>query len=345
MTTFAFQNPELLWLLLALPLLAWLKGRRGKPSSLVFSSVAIAAQVSGKARSRAGALLFFLRLAALTLLIVALARPQLGEGHSESDANGIDIVLLVDVSGSMSALDFSTQEKVATRLDAVKEVLDEFIQKRPDDRIGLVAFAVNPYLVSPLTLNHDWLLRNLDRIELGLIDGNYTAIGTAIGAGVNRLRDLKDAKSRVIILLTDGENNAGSIGPIAAAEAAKAFGARIYTIMAGREGVVPTAALDNDGRVARDRFGRIIMGPRSLSRSDDSELKEIARLTNGKFYRAENPRELQAIYNDIDRLEKTTAKLHHFSTYEELFMWPAIAALALLAIEAFLGATRLRRIP
>jgi len=344
-STFSFHNPEFLWLLLLLPLVALLKGRTGKPSSLIFSSVAIAAHVSGKARSRAGAFLLFVRLAVLGLLVVGLARPQLGRGYSEVEASGIDIALVVDLSGSMAALDFSSQTQARTRLDAVKEVLEDFIEKRPNDRIGLVAFAVNPYLVSPLTLNHDWLQRNLDRLELGLIDGNRTAIGTAIGTSVNRLRELPDAKSRVIILLTDGENNAGSVNPITAAETARAFRTKIYTIMVGSKGKVPVAALDASGRVARDGYGRMQMAGYAQSDDDDTELREIARLTDGKFYRAGNPQELAAIYDDIDRLEKTTAKLRHFSTYEELFYWPALLALALLGLETFLSATRWRRLP
>ncbi len=346
MSSLTFQNPQLLWLLLLLPVLALLKGRTGRPSSLIFSSVAIASQVSKNARSRAGAFLFFLRLLAAALLIVAVARPQLGRGFTEVESSGIDIVLVVDLSSSMAALDFSTDEKnLRTRLDVVKEVLEGFIAKRPSDRIGMVAFAVNPYLVSPLTLNHDWLLRNLERMELGLIDGSRTAIGTAIGTSVNRLRELPDAKSRVIVLLTDGENNAGNINPIAAAEAATAYRTKIYTIMAGKSGNVPYARLDQGGRVIRDRAGNLIFAGYGPSQSDDSQLKEIARMTDGKFYRAENKKDLSAIYNDIDRLEKTTAKLHQYSTYEELFLWPALLALLLLAIEFALSSTKLRRLP
>ena len=220
---FDFANPEFLWGLLLLPLLALLRGAAGKSGSLIFSSVAIAKEASRKNKARAGMLRFILTIISLALLIIAFARPRIGMGYSEREESGIDIVLAVDTSGSMAALDFTSDaDAPITRLDAVKKVIEDFIKKRPNDRIGMVAFAVNPFLVSPMTLNHDWLLQNLERLDIGVIDPNRTAIGSAIGMSVNRLRDLKNAKSRVIILLTDGENNAGKISPIAAAEAAAA---------------------------------------------------------------------------------------------------------------------------
>lgn len=342
---FEFANPEFLWCLLILPVLAVLRGTAGKSASIIFSSVAIAGEAAKKSRARAGFLRFLLTLLALALLIIAFARPRLGIGYSEREESGIDIVLAVDVSGSMAALDFSDRQKALTRLDAVKEVIDNFINRRPNDRIGMVAFATNPFLVSPMTLNHDWLKQNLDRVEIGMIDSNSTAIGSAIGMSVNRLRDLKNAKSRVIILLTDGENNAGQISPMAAAEAASSFGAKIYTIAAGSKGVVPVARMDDEGRVIRDRNGNPIYGGRMNSEMDAETLKKISEITGGKFYTAENMRELEKIYNEIDSLEKTTAKLKNFTSYEELFQWFAAAALAVLALKLLLVNTFYRTLP
>ncbi len=343
---FEFNNPEFLWLLLALPVLAFLRSRSGKGATLLFSSVAIAKVAMKKRKTRMGSLLFTLRLLALALIIVAIARPRLGEGYSEREESGIDIMLAVDVSGSMSALDFSRgANEMLTRLDAVKRVVDDFIKKRPNDRIGMIAFAANSFLVSPITLDHDWLLKNLDRLEIGVIDGNRTAIGSAIAMSVNCLREVKNSKSKVIILLTDGENNAGKITPLAAAEAAKSFDIKIYTIAAGENGIVPMARLDESGNLLRDSRGRPIYGGDAQSAMDESTLESIAKMTNGRFYRAMDFDQLSSIYNQIDRLEKTSVKLRSFTTYTELFAWPVIAALLLLGLESLLANTRYRTLP
>lgn len=344
MMDFAFRNPELLWLLLALPIWALLKGRTGKNAALVFSSVAIAKQVAGQARSSAGRFLFFLRLLGLAALIVALARPQFGQGYSEIEASGIDIVLAVDVSGSMHALDFATRNELANRLDIVKRTIAEFIEKRPNDRIGLVAFAKEPYLVSPLTLNHDWLLKNLDRLHIGLIDESSTAIGAAIGTSSNRLRDLP-AKSRIVILLTDGEETVGQIPPIAAAEAAKTFDIKIYTIAAGKTGKVPMPRLDRNGKMMTNASGQVLIAGYQPSNIDEKTLKEIADITGGGYFRATDPEELETIYERIDELEKTEVKLKHYATYTELFMWPLLFAICIISLEQLLGNSLYRRIP
>ncbi len=342
---FEFANPEILWGLLLLPVLALLRGASGKSGSLIFSSVAVAKEAAKRNRTSAGFWKFLLTLLALALLITALARPRIGMGYSEKEESGIDIVLTIDVSGSMAGLDFGSRSRPLTRLDAVKEVVDSFIDKRANDRIGMVAFAANSFLVSPMTLYHDWLRQNLERIEIGVIDANRTAIGSAIGMSVNRLRDLKKAKSRVIILLTDGENNAGKISPIAAAEAAATYGAKIYTIAAGRSGIVPAAALDDNQRVIRDRAGNPVYGGDMRSEVDEETLKKIADITGGKFYRATNLKELQNIYSDIDKLEKTTVKLRNFTSYRELFQYFAGAALLVLALKFALDNTKFRTLP
>jgi len=341
---FLFQDPEWFWLALLLPVWIVLRGRKGKNAALSFSSVAIAKDVTRGSRSRIGGFFFLSRLLAMLLILSALARPQLGKGHSEIESSGIDIVLAIDVSGSMNALDFASREEIVTRLEIVKRTVEEFIGKRPNDRIGLIAFAKESFLVSPLTLDHDWLLQNLERIQTGLIDGTETAIGPAIGMSVNRLRNLP-AESRIVVLLTDGEDNVQEVPPIAAAEAAETFGVKIYTIAAGKSGRVPMPRTDRSGKIIRRSNGDMVFAGYAESRVDEETLSEIADITGGKFYRATNPEELAAIYDEIDELERTEVKLRQFSEFDELYFWPLFAALALLALELILVNTRYRPLP
>ncbi|MDD2709313.1 MAG: VWA domain-containing protein [Verrucomicrobiae bacterium] len=329
-----FLHPELLWLLALLPLLALLKGRKGAAAALEYSSVEL---VRGLARARsaqAGAWLSTLRLLALALLIVALARPQFGRGTAEVQASGIDIVLTLDVSSSMEARDFQVGGHSSSRVEVVKSVVGDFIQARPNDRIALIAFAGRPYLISPLTLDHDWLQQNLERIRVGLIEDS-TAIGSAIGSSVNRLRDQK-SKSKIVILLTDGMNNAGKILPAAAADAARALGIKIYTIGVGSKGEVPIPV--------RDTFGRQVMVTAKVDMDEDT-LRSVAEKTGGQYYRATDTDSLRQIYAQIDRLEKTTIIMKKFEQYEELFAWALIPGLLLLALEILLANTWLRRLP
>lgn len=345
MDNLEWHSPIWFWLLLALPVVAFLRARAGRTASVLFSSTAIAQALTTRSRSRAGGILFLLRLLAVAAIITALARPREGKGYQEIESSGIDIVLAVDVSTTMLAHDFVLGEEPITRLEASKSVMESFIKKRPNDRIGLIAFAGYPYLVSPLTLNHDWLLKNLkENVRTGRIEDG-TAIGTAIGSAVNRLSELEDAKSRVVILLTDGENNAGDIPPKAAAEAAATYDTRIYTIGVGSDHSVRVYLTDENGRIVRDILGQ----PRQLLGAVDpmnaETLREIARITRGQFYRATDTDELAAIYDEIDRLEKTEVKLRKHQEYEELFYVPALIALALLSLEILLANTRLRRLP
>ena len=343
---FEFANPEFLWALLLLPALIFLRGASGANAAIRFSSVAIAAQAAKKSRSKAGAVKFALTLLALALLIFALARPRQGTGYVEREESGIDIMLTIDLSGSMAGLDFTADpSRPLTRLDAVKKVIDEFIRNRPNDRIGMTAFAANAFLVSPMTLNHDWLLQNQQRLDIGAIDPNRTAIGSAIVLSVDKLRSIKNAKSRVIILLTDGENNAGKISPIAAAEAAATFDIKIYTIFVGNEGVIKSAALDDDNRVIRDSAGNPVYAQNTLSSGDDGTLGKIAEITGGKFYRARSLKQLDAIYKEIDRLETTPVKLRNYTSYIELFQYFAAAALAVLALKLILTNTKYKTLP
>jgi Ca-activated chloride channel family protein len=345
MSFFQFEDPAFFFLLLLIPFLAWWAGRMGPAAAIRFSSTALVKKISRNRHSRLGKLLFGLRLLVLVALIAALARPQIGRMNKDTEAEGIDIVVTIDLSGSMRALDLSTQDDIVTRLDAAKRVVGNFIGKREFDRIGLVAFAANAYVVSPLTLNHDWLKRNLGRLELGEIDGAGTAIGTALGASINRLRD-HDARSRIVILLTDGENNAGAVSPIAAAEVAKTLGVKVYTIATGKKGRVPIPATDRKGRIVRDSEGKpIYRGRSNISNYDEAELTEIAELTGGRFFSATKDGDLERIYDEIDELETTKIELRSYATFTELFVWLASLGLLLLALEQVLRNTRYRRLP
>ncbi|MBC8097091.1 MAG: VWA domain-containing protein, partial [Akkermansiaceae bacterium] len=207
-----FAHPWFLLLLLLLPLLAWLKGRRGQPPAFVYSSVQLVRAVLNVTRSRSGGFLAALRWFALALLIVALAQPRLTKSETRVNASGIDIAVAMDLSGSMASEDFEVKGGRINRLHMAKQVLTRFIEKRENDRIGVVAFGSQAYIAAPLTLDHDFLLRNLERLELGSINGNQTAIGSGLSTAVNRLRELK-SKSKIVILMTDGVNNAGKLAP------------------------------------------------------------------------------------------------------------------------------------
>jgi len=329
-----FLYPSFLWLLALLPVLAFLRGRRGPVAAVKYSNAGIARQVARETRSRAGRWSTPLSLLALGLLIVALARPQLGRSTSTVEASGVDMILALDCSSSMEALDFKLDGKHASRIDIVKNVVAKFIDARPNDRIGLVGFAGAPYLVSPLTLDHDWLDQNLDRIQIGTVEDG-TAVGSALAASVNRLRD-QDSKSRIVVLLTDGQNNMGKILPETAAQAAKALGVKVYTIGAGVRGEAPVPVTDAFGN-KRLAMARVDV--------DEETLKAIAEETGGRFFRATDTESLEAIYGEIDRMEKTTRQLKKFEQRSELFAWAAVPALALFGLGLGLEHTRFRRLP
>ena len=329
-----FADPIFLGFLLLLPLAAMLRGRIGKTAAVGYSSAELARSAGRPAQGGAGAWLFFARLFAAALLIVALARPQLDRGTTEVHASGIDLVLALDVSGSMESLDLKIDGRPTSRVEVVKSVVGKFIAARPDDRIALMIFAGKPYLVSPLTLDHDWLLQNLERVRIGIIEDS-TAIGDAIAAGVNRLRDQPD-KSKVMILLTDGQNNSGRIMPNTAAEAAKALGVKVYTIGIGVKGDAPFPVKDAFGNV------HIEMIPNDV---DEDALQKIADETGGRFFRATDTETLKHVYQQIDRLEKSTRVFKKFEHYEDLYTWVLIPALCLFGLELRLSHTRYRRVP
>jgi Ca-activated chloride channel family protein len=342
-TALTFVHPWLLLLLFLIPLLAYLKGKRGAAAALLFSSTAPLMEIGRKNASRAGKFLRALILLSLAILIIALSRPQLGKSLTQVEASGIDIMLVLDVSNSMLAKDFTVGGNEATRLDAVREVTRKFIEARPNDRIGMIAFGTQPYVVSPMTLDHDWLLQNLDRVHIGLVEGS-TAIGSAMAAAGNRLND-KHSKSRAIVLLTDGDNNAGKVPPNTAAEAIKALHIKFYAIGIGTNGKAPFPVLDpRTGKAATDVMGNVLY-EWALVSFNETGLKEVARIADGQFYRATDTESLEAIYHDIDKLEKSTVSVKKYQQYRDLFPICIMSACGLLLGQILLSQTIWKKLP
>ncbi len=332
--SFQFLHPEFLFLLLLLPVLAIWKGRWGRPVAVRMPSTDDAISVGAKPRSKVGGFLAFFGLLAFALLIIAFARPRHGKGSTDIEASGIDIVITLDVSGSMEALDFQLEGKSMNRLEVVKSVVGKFVGQRPNDKLGMVAFAGRPYLVSPLTMDHEFLGKRLASVKMGQVEDG-TAIGSAIATSVSHLRN-STAKSRIIILATDGVNNAGSVNPLTAAEAAKALGIKIYTIGTGIRGEAPVPV--------RDAFGRTHLQTVKVE-IDEEMLREVSAATGGQSFRATDTGSLENIYESINQLEKTTRKLKKYQQYDELYLWFLIPGLCLLLLELVLTQTRFRRLP
>lgn len=330
-----FAHPYLLLLLAALPVLAWLKGRRGEPPAFVYSSVQLVRGILNITRARSGGFLAALRWLALAFLIIALAQPRLTKSETKITASGVDIVVAIDLSGSMYSEDFVVDGRRVNRIEMAKGVLRNFISKRPSDRIGLVAFAKQAFIAAPLTLDHDFLEQNLNRLNIGVIDESQTAIGSALTTAVNRLRDIR-SKSKIVILMTDGVNNAGKIAPLTAAEAAKALGVKVYTIGVGMQGTAPMPVFMGGRKVGYRQEPVDI---------DEDTLQKISQMTKGKYYRADNAEKFQAIYAEIDQLEKTEAEIKKFSHHNELFAWLISPGLGLVLLEVLLRHTVWRRLP
>jgi Ca-activated chloride channel family protein len=331
----AFAHPYFLLLLLLLPLLAWLKGKHGRSPAFLYSSLRLVEGLTRARRSRAGGFLLTLRWLILALFIVALAQPRLTKSETTVKASGVDIAVAFDLSGSMLSEDFVVKGGRVNRFNLARSVLKGFIDKRPSDRIGLVVFASQAFIATPLTLDHDFLQANLDRLEIGSINQNQTAIGDALGTAVNRLRDLK-SKSKIVILMTDGQNNAGKLNPLLAADAAATLGAKVYTVGIGVRGMAPMPGVD--------MFGRKVYQMMPVDVDEDT-LQKIADKTGGKYYRADNAERFQQIYAEIDKLEKTEAVINKYTEFKELFPWLVAGGLALLIIELVLGQTAFRRLP
>jgi Ca-activated chloride channel family protein len=339
-----FAHPWFLLGLLLIPTLAWLRGHAGGAPAIEFSSTGILRSLGRAAESKAGSFLTSLYFFGLTSLIVGLARPEkVGRTTTQAQASGIDIMILLDVSGSMLTEDYFMDGERTNRLAAVTSVTKKFIEGRPDDRIGIIAFASRPYLVSPLTLDHDWLMQNLDRVHIGQVEDG-TAIGSAIASGLNRLRD-PSSKSKVLILLTDGVNNCGKVTPETAAEASKALGVRLYAIGAGTNGIAPVPVYEPNTETPRlDPYGKPMYVDVPVQ-FDEAQLKRVAQIADGHFYRAADTKSMEDIFSEIDKLEKTTVKYKKFENYTDLFPMFVSVGFALIALEMMLGQTVARRLP
>ncbi len=318
-----FAYPYLLLTLLLIPLLVWLRTFMLHKQSMRFSSGKVLCDLPQSWRIRLQPLLPILYTLGLFCLVIALARPQRGLQESRVRTEAVDIILLVDLSQSMDTEDFVRLNQRMSRLDAAKNVIERFLEKRPDDRIGMVAFATLPYAVAPLTLDHSWLVSRMEGLHTAMLDGRRTAIGDGIASAVNRLRD-SEAKSKLIILLTDGSNNSGTLSPENAARAAEALGIKIYTIGAGG---------------ARTGF---FMQRQEV---DEDTLQKVADASGGKFYRARDLETLKAVYEEIDQLEKTEIEVEQFSRFEEISKGWISAGILFLVLEQLLSLSRIGRLP
>ncbi len=334
LSSFEFANPLWFFALALIPLFAWWRGRVGMAPAVAFSTARALLDLGRRRRNARGAVLLGLISAAAAAWVVALARPQLVIAETINKSSGIDIMLVLDVSRSMLAEDFTIGGQRANRFDAVKQVTNKFIDERPGDRIGIVAFAGRPYLVSPLTLDHSWLKKNLERLRIGLVEDG-TAIGSAIGAAAKRLKD-SDSKNRIIVLLSDGDNNAGPVTPETAAEAANAIDIKIYTIGAGGYGPAPFPFVDAFGRTF---YRRVNM------EFDEETLKRVAEKTSGEYFRATNTDVLDQIYQKINQLEKSEITVSTYRDARELFHWPLLAGTVCLALHLVLANTFYRKTP
>ena len=331
MTFFRFEDPWLLLILLSLPIL--ILRERTIASVINYSSLASLKAVSQHHSKIKAMAPIILRFIAITLFIIAFARPQEGLKRTEILSQGVDIVLAIDTSGSMQALDFKKNETQITRLSVVKDVVAEFVKNRETDRIGMVVFGANAFTQCPLTLDQNILLSFLDKLKIGMA-GDATAIGSAIGISARRLKDLK-SKSKVIILLTDGRNNSGAISPLQAAEIAKSLGIKVYTIGVGKRGKAPFL-VDS------------IFGKRLIYQNvdiDEEVLNKISKMTDAKYFRATDLKSLKDIYKQIDLLEKSEVKSIDHSEHKELFHYFLIPGLILLLTEIVFSNSFLRRLP
>ena len=329
-----FREPLAFILLLVIPLLIYFHSRKNRSGNITFSSVAGLKAIAPSWGVWARKALLILRCVAVVLITIAMARPQKGVEESKFINEGIDIVLVLDVSGSMEAEDFEIDGKKRNRLEVVKKVVTEFIQGRQNDWIGIVVFAGRPYTLCPLTLDYGWLIQNLDRARIGMLEDG-TAIGSAIATGLNRLRD-SAAKSKIMVTLTDGRNNAGRITPEMAANLAATMKVKIYTIGAGSKGMAPFPT--------QDFFGNKVYQPVKID-IDEESLIEIAEETGGQYFRATDVKKLRDIYREIDQMEKTRIETTEYLEYREFYPYFLIPALLIFLAEIALVNTRLRTLP
>ncbi len=328
-----FANPWLLLLGLIIPLIIARYIFKGKSSRLKYPSLKTLKSLTPSKAAHTRHIIIVLRSICLSLLVIVIARPQSGRKSTEIISEGVDIMLVLDTSGSMQALDFMINDKRIDRLEVSKNVVGDFIKQRKNDRMGMVVFGEEAFTQCPLTLDQGILLSFLDKISIGMA-GDGTAIGSAIGVAVKRLKNLK-SKSKIIILLTDGRNNAGRLSPVKAAELARKYGVRIYTIGAGTKGKAPFLVNTLFGK--QYTYQQVDI--------DEHTLRKISRTTNGLYFRATDTESLKNIYGVIDKLEKSEVKVKEHMEYNELFMWPLLLALGLLFLEILLANTCFRKIP
>ncbi len=356
MSGFRLQDP--LWLLMLIPVIAfgWLGIRRQRRAAVLYSSVAILKELPNTLALRVKRLIPWLKIFGLALVVIALARPQHGREEFRVRAEGISIIMCIDRSGSMLAQDFLLDEQRINRLDAVKEVFHEFVtgdghfNGRPDDLIGLIVFGGFADAVCPQTLDHGALLEVLKSVNVAepirdrsgrvinaelLQEEQATAIGDAVALSVDRLKDV-ESKSKVIILLSDGENNAGAVDPKEAAEAAKNFGVKIYSVGVGSTGMAPFPSID--------LFGRPVLRPQPV-RLDETTLKMLAETTGGRYFNAQDTETLEQVYAEIDKLEKTKTESRLYTEYRELFQFWMIPGLCCVLMEVLLTTVRFRSLP
>lgn len=327
---FEFANPKyFLLLVLLLPMILWYIFKEKKShADLQFSSLRAFRGIRHAGRVWLRHVLFVLKVLAIVFLVIALARPQSSNSWQTYTSEGIDIVLGLDISTSMLARDFSPD-----RLEAAKEVATKFILERPQDRIGLVVFAGESFTQCPLTTDQAVLVNLLREVQSGMIEDG-TAIGLGLANAVNRLKD-SPAKSKVVILLTDGVNNRGAIAPVTAAELAKTYGIRVYTIGVGTYGEAPYPVPSPFGVQLQNMRVEI----------DEDVLRQIATVTGGQYFRATDNSKLEQIYKEIDQLEKSKMEVKHFSKKQEQYFWFGLIGVLLLVGEALLRYTLLRKIP
>lgn len=327
---FRFAYPEAFWLMLLVPALVYFITRVRRDRSIGYSSLDLflGAGLEASSWKRYGKLA--LRMLVLALIVVGIARPQTGRSEYTTHTEGVDIMLVLDSSGSMQAQDF----KPKNRLHVAKEVVKEFVSRREHDRIGLVVFAAQALTQCPLTHDYPILAELVDQVDIGMLEDG-TAIGVALATACNRLKN-STAKSKVVVLLTDGQNNSGSIDPTTAAKVAASLGIRVYTVGVGTKGRAPVPVDDP------------VFGTRMVSVQvdlDEETLTKIAELTDGKYFRATDREELFKIYERIDELEKTKIESETYVTYTDRFKWFVLPALGLFVIEMALAQTVLRELP
>ncbi len=340
MSELHFADAGLLWLLVPAYLiwlgLWWLLARRRGAAAIRFSSTRTLERLRPSRTLVLRRLVQGLRLLTVALLILGMARPQTGRRQTQVQTEGIDIILVIDTSGSMQALDMDADRAVnrrRNRLEVARSVVERFVQKRQNDQIGMVVFGSQAFTQCPLTLDHGVVTAFLERLEIGMA-GDGTAIGSALGTAVKRLRD-SEAESKVIILLTDGRNNAGALSPRKAAEIARTFDTKVYTIGVGTHGKAPF--------IVDSLFGkRVIYENVEI---DEEMLREISSRTGGSYFRAEDGEALAEIYDEIDRLETSEITTESYMEYEERYRGLVLPALGLLLLETLLLGTRFRKLP